>query len=194
MSAPGLPQAPASGRLRRILRGLHRDIGFLCAGLTVIYCISGVAVNHVADWNPNYRIERRAETMPDLPATPEADRAARVAALLKAPGAFKSSYAYAPGKTRFFFEGGIVDADLERGELQVEEAAERPFLYALNYLHLNHGKRFWTHIADLFAVALLFLAVSGLFLTPGPKGLAGRGGWLLAAGILLPFAALALLR
>ncbi len=37
---------------------LHRDIGFLCIGLTLLYAISGVAVNHIAQWNPSYRVER----------------------------------------------------------------------------------------------------------------------------------------
>jgi hypothetical protein len=35
-------------------RVLHRDVGYLCVGLTLIYAVSGIAVNHVADWNPNY--------------------------------------------------------------------------------------------------------------------------------------------
>ena len=37
---------------------LHRDIGFLCIGLTLVYAISGVAVNHISQWNPSYRVER----------------------------------------------------------------------------------------------------------------------------------------
>ena len=30
---------------------IHRDLGYLCFGLTIIYVISGVAVNHIATWN-----------------------------------------------------------------------------------------------------------------------------------------------
>ena len=36
---------------------LHRDLGYLAFGLSIVYAISGVAVNHAADWNPNYKIE-----------------------------------------------------------------------------------------------------------------------------------------
>lgn len=43
---------------RRFLVVLHRDIGYLCAGLTVIYAISGIAVNHIEEWNPNYDVRR----------------------------------------------------------------------------------------------------------------------------------------
>jgi hypothetical protein len=37
---------------------IHRDLGYLCFGLTIIYVISGVAVNHIHDWNPTYKIEK----------------------------------------------------------------------------------------------------------------------------------------
>jgi hypothetical protein len=37
---------------------IHRDLGYVCVGLTLVYAVSGVAVNHVRDWNPNYRITR----------------------------------------------------------------------------------------------------------------------------------------
>jgi hypothetical protein len=42
---------------------IHRDLGYLCFGLTIIYVISGVAVNHIQDWNPNYVIERQTDTI-----------------------------------------------------------------------------------------------------------------------------------
>ena len=31
-------------------------------------------------------------------------------------------------------------------------------------LHLNRGKKAWTYVADTYAVILLYLAVSGLFM------------------------------
>jgi hypothetical protein len=49
-------------------------------------------------------------------------------------------------------------------------------------------------VADAFAVALFFLAVSGVFLVRGRRGLRGRGGVLVALGILLPVLAALLLR
>lgn len=36
---------------------LHRDIGYLTVGLTIVYAISGISVNHIEHWNPNYEIE-----------------------------------------------------------------------------------------------------------------------------------------
>jgi len=37
-------------RWRAWLRAIHRDIGYLAIGFTVIYAVSGIAQNHVEDW------------------------------------------------------------------------------------------------------------------------------------------------
>ena len=37
-----------------MLRALHRDFGYIAVGLTFIYALSGLAVNHIADWDPNF--------------------------------------------------------------------------------------------------------------------------------------------
>ena len=51
---------------------IHRDLGYLCFGLTILYVISGVAVNHIQDWNPTYRIERLSSAV-DLSGVDTAD-------------------------------------------------------------------------------------------------------------------------
>jgi hypothetical protein len=45
-------------RWRRLNNAVHRDLGYLCFGLTIIYVISGVAVNHIDSWNPTYALEK----------------------------------------------------------------------------------------------------------------------------------------
>ena len=48
------PRRPRRLRWRPWLRALHRDIGYLAVGLTVVYALSGLAVNHIGDWDPNF--------------------------------------------------------------------------------------------------------------------------------------------
>ena len=62
----------------------------------------------------------------------------------------------------------------------------RFFLRAANFLHLNRGKKAWTLIADSYAIFLLFLAISGLFMIPGKKGLLGRGAVIATIGAAIP--------
>ena len=33
------------------LRAMHRDIGYVAVGLTFVYALSGLAVNHLTDWS-----------------------------------------------------------------------------------------------------------------------------------------------
>jgi len=41
-------------------------------------------------------------------------------------------------------------------------------------------------MADIYAAVLLILAVTGLFVLKGKKGITGRGAWLTGLGVLIP--------
>ena len=41
---------------RKWNRATHRDLGYLFVAMTIIYSLSGIAINHLNDWNPNYVI------------------------------------------------------------------------------------------------------------------------------------------
>ena len=83
-------------------------------------------------------------------------------------------------------EGGQYDVHLVTGEVIEHGFARRPLLFDLNFMHLNSGKAPWTGIADAYAGILIVLALTGPWLVKGRRGLAGRGGVMMAAGILLP--------
>jgi hypothetical protein len=59
-------------------------------------------------------------------------------------------------------------------------------LATLNRMHLNAAQGLWTWIADAFALSLITLAVTGLFVLKGPKGITGRGAWLTLLGCAIP--------
>jgi len=68
----------------------------------------------------------------------------------------------------------------------VDAVRPRPVLFELNQMHLNAGKGVWTVIADVYAVALIMMGLTGMFVLRGPNGLTGRGAWLVSAGVLVP--------
>ncbi len=180
-------------RWRRWNRAVHRDLGYLCLGLTLVYAVSGVALNHLHHWNPNYRIERRE--LPFPAPNPDAEMGEvvrRALALVGETRPVKSTFEPAPGVVQVFVEGNTLWVDLERGTLREERAAERPVLYFLNGLHLNRPKGGWTALADVYGVALAVLAVTGVLIPGGRLGPTRRGVWLTAAGILAPMLCLAL--
>ena len=59
MSPAGAPAQGGRFNWRKLNNALHRDVGYLVVGLTIVYAVSGLAVNHRADWNPSYRTGRR---------------------------------------------------------------------------------------------------------------------------------------
>ena len=167
---------------------IHRDVGYVCVGLTLIYAISGIAVNHVQDWNPNYQVEVTRTRIEPVPEDGQSDAALATAVLgrLGVPDRYKTLFRPGAHQLRILREQHTIDVDLATGAVSQEFVTPRPVLHAANFLHLNHAKRIWTWVADAFAVALAVLAVTGMFLIKGPKGITGRGLWLTLAGIVLP--------
>lgn len=173
-------------KLRPVIRALHRDLGYLAVGFTVIYATSGIAVNHIADWDPNFhQIERTHQVR--LPGTDDEQKISRaVRDALKIDEAPRESYRVGEQAVDIVFDERTLHVDTRTGLVKEEGQSPRWFLRLANYLHLNRGKRAWTYVADLYASMLLVLALSGLLMIPGRKGLFGRGAVLAVAGAAIP--------
>ena len=178
---------------RAWLRAIHRDVGYAAVGLTFVYAVSGLAVNHVAQWDPNFvNTTTTHEIGGPLPAD---DDAAKREILGKLGIGETPREVYREGdELEVLFEHRTLHVATQTGHVLDEEQKPRFFVRAANWLHLNRGKKAWTYFADSYAVGLLFLASSGLFMIAGKKGLLGRGIFFVAAGVLIPVAYLALAR
>lgn len=175
-------------RWRRLNNVLHRDIGYLVVGLTIVYGVSGIAVNHVADWNPSYTQTEREFTINPITATEREEIVRQAMAQLSLTATPRNVYRPDPETLQLFFEGETYSIDLPTGGVYVETVKPRPVLEAMNRLHLNGPKKTWTWIADLYAASLLLVAVTGLFVLKGKTGITGRGAWLTGVGVVIPVA------
>lgn len=175
-------------RLRPWLRALHRDAGYLIVGLTFVYALSGLAVNHIKDWDPNFHQISVTHKL-DSP-LPKNDQDAAQKILAQLGQSAKEPEVYALDERHFEIVLDQRTLHVDREARTVLEEGQRPrfFLRLANWLHLNRGKPAWTYIADGYAVLLLFLATSGLFMIAGRKGLVGRGGVITALGAIIPIA------
>ncbi len=171
---------------RAWLRAFHRDIGYFAVGLTFIYAFSGLAVNHIADWDPNFRqVDRTHELGGSLGGSDEAVTK-RVLGKLGIQEKPSEVYRASERKLEIVFDKRTLHVDTASGRVNEEGQQERFFLRLANWLHLNRGKKAWTIVADSYAVFLLFLATSGLFMIKGKKGLIGRGAIIVTLGALVP--------
>lgn len=165
---------------------LHRDIGYLTVGLTIIFAISGIAVNHIADWNPNYKIEQSTFDIGPITAVSEEDMVRDVLQKLNIDAEKFKSFRPSPQKLQIFLDNQNIELNIQNGRGRSEVIKERALLHDFNFLHLNHPKKIWTYVSDIYALALLFLAISGMFVLKGKKGIKGRGAWLVSIGVLIP--------
>jgi hypothetical protein len=101
-------------------------------------------------------------------------------------GEIVSTFMPRPDQIRIFLENQTLDVNLKTGNAELETINKRALLQEFNAMHLNHPKKIWTWIADIYAVVLIILAVTGLFVLKGKKGIMGRGAWLTGLGILIP--------
>ena len=172
--------------MRAWLRALHRDVGYLAVGLTVVYALSGLAVNHIKDWDPNFtQVKRTHQLQGPFPADEQAAAKKALAELGVTP---PPEDVYRVNDSELEIVAGEVTYHLNPKSGVVNEEGQRArfLLRTANWLHLNRGKKAWSYIADGYAVFLLFLASSGLFMIRGKKGLIGRGAILAALGAAVP--------
>lgn len=183
---PSPPTRAKKFRLRPLVRALHRDIGYFAVGLTFIYALSGLAVNHIADWDPSFsKIEKTHKITAALPKE-DADVARVVLAQLGITEVPQEIYRVDEEQVDIVLNNRTLHVNSTKLEIFEEGQEPRFLLRIANWLHLNRGKKAWTYVADAYAVFLIYLATSGLFMLPGRKGLIGRGGILLGLGVAVP--------
>jgi hypothetical protein len=168
---------------------IHRDLGYFLVAMTLVYSISGIAVNHVADWNPSYKRLRAVLTIePTLASTKESILADVLPKLNLKADDLRNSFRPDPETIQLFLDQKSYSIDLPTGTVIVEEIRPRPVLYELNQLHLNAPKGIWTYISDFFALSLIIIAITGVFVLKGKNGLVWRGIWFIGTGIAVPVA------
>lgn len=177
--------------LRKWFRTIHRDLSFFFAGVILVYAVSGILLNHKGDFNSEYSIRQHTfHVSGTLPLSAADFSEKRVKEELLRPYGEEKNYTkhYAPDENslKVFLKGGSsMVIDLRTGNGLYEAVKKRPLFGNLNRLHYNPN-RHWTLFSDIFAVSLVIITITGLFINPGKKGIIGRGGIELIIGIIIP--------
>ncbi len=173
---------------RRWNRALHRDLGYFFIGMTIIYALSGVAINHRNDWNPNYIITHEEKPLLTNTELKSGDRNAILEFLenQQLHTRYKSHFKPTPDQIRVFLTGeASITLNFTTETFIFESIRKRPLFYQVNYLHYNPG-RWWKWFSDAFAIALIAISITGLFIIRGRNGISYRGAILSLTGLLLP--------
>ena len=169
-------------KLMRLLRIIHRDLGFFTVGFTLVYAVSGIILNHLSNKDPAFRIE--AKTVQLSANLTESELTDAWLADKNLP-VLKKVIRIDESRLRLFIKGGTGVYQSSTGSLYYEKHEKRVLIYWINRLHYNKVKG-WSPVADFFAGSLILLAITGLFMVKGKRGIAGSGKWYLLVGILIP--------
>lgn len=161
-----------------LLRAIHRDLGYFVVGMTFVYAISGILLNHMNGQDPAV-----GKTIIKKQFSPLLDKENFKELFRKQIREYKLNTIINDGKDyKIYVNGGTGIYHSVTGKLKLEIVHNRPFVEFINKLHYNQ-KKGWTFFADFFAAALIVLALSGLFIVKGKNGFMNRGVWITALGI-----------
>lgn len=175
------------------IRNYHRDIGYFYVGLIIAFSISGIALNHRTDWDPQEYtfLEKQFKVRPlktDLNETNmnqlTDEVAKQVGATLKFRGFRKEE-----GIVEIYLDGGFAEVSPLTGQGKVELFHTRPVIGQMTWLHKTTNS-VWIWYSDIFGIGMLFIAITGMFITSGKNGFKKRGYLFALGGLLFPIIAL----
>ncbi|MFY7672608.1 PepSY-associated TM helix domain-containing protein [Tenacibaculum sp. MEBiC06402] len=166
-------------------RGLHRDIAYFYLGLIIAFSFSGIILNHRQDWYPmNYVYESKPFEL-KLPENKKDITKDFIASKTKEIGKY-DGHRIRDGKLRVYFKGNaIFDADASSGKGTVEFKRKVPIIGHSMYLHKSTNN-FWIWYSDIFGIAMLVIAITGVMIPMGKKGFKARGWKFAVLGMIIP--------
>ncbi len=170
-------------KIRKTLRNWHRDLGYFFIGLTLIYGVSGIILNlKDAEKDPAYKEIRFSEKIQGnlMPDELKEIWSLQIESEFKLNRIIPANNSY-----KLFLNSGTGYYIPATGELSFTTYKKRNLVKFINNIHYNSGKRF-TWLVNIFAVCLIFLAISGGIILKGKYGFKKRGWWLILAGLAVP--------
>lgn len=177
-------------KIRKLNIATHRDLGYFFSSLILVYCISGIALNHVDDWNPDFILKKDTILIEKKYSNNEVG-AEEIMQFSKLVGeeSYKVFDFPTSDQVKIYYNNASLHVYLNQNKAIYEQVSKRPMFYQANVLHRNSLKG-WKWASDIFALLLIVINITGLFILKGKHGISGRGKWLIAGGALPPVVAL----
>lgn len=179
-----------SKKIRKLNLDWHRDLGYFFSVLIIIYCISGIALNHVNDWNSDFIIEKKTIAIKEN-LTKDKINKKSIEALSNQVGEKNYKLFDFPtnDQVKIYYDNASFHINFTTKVGVYENVYRRPVFYQTNVIHKN-SLNGWRWFSDIFAFLLIIITVTGMFIAKGKNGIKGRGKWLLIIGGLPPIIAI----
>jgi hypothetical protein len=175
-------------------RNTHRDIAYFYVGLIIAFSFSGIFLNHRQAWNPRRYTYHSQEILLKSLVSKDSVNDQYIASVtdeLKIEDLLRR-FSVEGNNLRISYANNDVQVDLTTGNGKIESYRTTPILGQMTKLHIDTSKS-WIYYSDIFGVAMLVIAFTGMFIQKGEYSFWGRGWKLALAGIIFPLIFLFLL-
>ncbi len=164
-------------------RSLHRDIAYFYLGLIIAFSFSGIILNHRRDWYP---MDYVYESKPFELSIPKGKLTKEYLKNNTSEIGKYEGHRIREGKLRIYFKGNaIFDADALTGKGSIEYKRKVPIVGHTLFLHKSTNN-FWIWYSDIFGIAMLGIAFTGVMIPLGKNGFKSRGWKLTILGMIIP--------
>ncbi len=176
-------------------RLIHRDLAYFFLGLIIAFSASGIILNHRVDINPQeYTVQTDAIQF-DLPEGELliTDDFFRKALTDKNINEEYKRFRIRDNEIRLYLDDAFVNIDAKTGIGEIDYVRTIPVLGQMTILHKSTSK-WWIWFSDIFGIAMLIIAITGMFISKGKYSFKKRGWVLTVIGLIFPFIFLFLIR
>lgn len=170
------------------IRTFHRDLGYFFVGLIIAFSISGIALNHRKSFDPQEYVIEVKQVEVELPSNRDDihdDFYRNIAKEWELEGSFRGVRRNG-NNARVYYKNAYLSLDLTTGSGELELSKTIPVLGQMTILHKTTNV-WWIWFSDIFGIAMLIIAVTGMFIAKSKNSFKRRGWWLSSLGLIFPF-------
>jgi len=175
-------------------RNTHRDIAYFYVGLIISFSLSGIFLNHRQTWHPRrYSYDKKEIAI--APTVKDSINDKFIEAFTKQQSIDDQLRRFninEKNSLRISYVSHDVEIDLTSGKGAIETYRITPLLGQMTQLHQDTSK-WWIYYSDIFGIAMLTIAITGMFIERGKFSFRSRGWKLALLGLLFPLVFLFLL-
>ncbi len=174
-------------------RNTHRDLAYFYLGLIIAFAFSGIFLNHRQTWHPiKYTYSEREISAPTVAKESVTDAFIEQFTKSQQIDDKLRRFQLSENNLRIIYVNSDVEFDITTGKGKQTVYKTTPLLGQMTKLHVDTSK-WWIYYSDVFGVAMLTIAVTGMFIQKGENSFVKRGWKLALAGIIFPLVFLFLL-
>jgi hypothetical protein len=174
-------------------RNTHRDLAYFFLGLIIAFSFSGIFLNHRQAWHPR-RYTHETKQFNIAPVIKDSVNDAYIEQFTKTQNIndVLRRFQINENNLRISYTMNDVDLDITTGEGKIVTYKTTPLLGQMTKLHVDTSK-WWIYYSDIFGIAMLVIAFTGMFIEKGRNSFRSRGWKLALLGMIFPLIFLFLL-